>query len=46
MPLELTFVYVTKIGEVFLKILVIFTIQNGSELGSTKIRDHNVKPGY
>lgn len=46
MSLELTFVYVTKIGEILLKILVIFTIQKGSELGSTEIRDHNVKSGY
>lgn len=42
MPLELTFMYVTKITKFLLKVLVIFTIQKGSELGSTEIREQNV----
>lgn len=42
MPAELTFMYVTKIAEFLLNILVIFTILKGSELGSTEITEHNV----
>lgn len=42
MPLELTVTYVTKMAEFLLNILVIFTIQKGSELGSTEIREHGV----
>ena len=41
-PLEFTFMYVTKITKFLLKILVIFTFQKGSELGSTEIIEQNV----
>lgn len=42
MPLEITFMYVTKIVKFLLKILVIFTIQKGSQSGSKEIRKYNI----